>query len=549
MSEQIRTERMSTNNETIRMDNMNGATIKMSESPSTVVMSGDGQQTTTGYLSIGEYLNETYLLKQNLTYNTGEATIFICEHEGKEYVAKVYNENFKPKEEVIKRIRSIQSPYVIPIIDEGTDLRTNRFFEIVPYYRNGDLMKRGTFTEEEIIEWIVPSVNEGLHAIHQVGVVHRDIKPRNIFFNDDYSSVIIGDFGISSALNEKQSVNPTKGGRTIGYAAPEVYSNFSSKESDFYSLGITLLELANGDFPYIGMSDEQIMKVTLMDELPIPSSINQRLALLIKGLTRKDRNKRWSYEDVKRWTEGKHVAVADETYQRNIRPYQFNGKEIYTLDELAVAFGFDWEAAKKHLYRGLVRDFVRQFGEDFALKVMECEEIRNHDYGLYQFILQLHSKAMICWKGHMFNDLAEIGKTIGANLPIVQNDICELLTENENLLPSYLQKMGAYENNSAFCHEVDRLIKVAQSDKAYAYFQLYYLLSENKTFHFEEKEFETIDSIIEYFSEQRQSMDILAKKLVNNPYFFAWLSHLGYGEHIQQWRLSLNTKGEKNERT
>ncbi|WP_269758432.1 protein kinase [Thalassobacillus sp. C254] len=220
-----------------------------------------------------------------------------------------------------------------------------------------------------------------------------------MFFSNDFSTVVLGDFGISSALNEKQTVNPTKGGRTSGYAAPEVYKSFSARESDYYSFGITLWELSVGTFPFIGMTDEQVMKVTVMDELHLPESMDKRLSHLIRGLTRKDRKNRWGYEEVKRWLNGEDVGLAEETFQRNIKPYQFNGEEIYTLEGLTRAFAASWEDAKKHLYRGLVREFIQQFGEDYALKVIECEEMRDQDKGLSLLIMQVNEEVPLCWKG------------------------------------------------------------------------------------------------------------------------------------------------------
>ena len=68
-----------------------------------------------------------------------------------------------------------------------------------------------------------------------------------------------------------------------------------------------------------------------MDQIDIPANIPNRLTTLIKGLTRKDRNIRWGYSEVKKWLNGEHVAVAEDTFKRNIRPYRFEGKDINSL--------------------------------------------------------------------------------------------------------------------------------------------------------------------------------------------------------------------------
>ena len=104
-------------------------------------------------------------------------------------------------------------------------------------------------------------------------------------------------------------MNTGNSNRTDGYAAPEVYNQFICKENDYYSFGIMLLELALGEHPFKGFTSEQIMKVTLMDSVSIPSHIPQRLSKLIKGLTRKDRTNRWGYDEVKLWLNGEDVNV------------------------------------------------------------------------------------------------------------------------------------------------------------------------------------------------------------------------------------------------
>ena len=145
-----------------------------------------------------------------LTYNTGEATLYICEHDGESVVAKVYHEDIKPKDKVIDEIRSIHSKYVIPTLEHGLHERTNRYFEIMPYYSKGDLTKQKDFTIDFILDVVATSVNEGLHTIHHAGVVHRDIKPNNIFLSHDSSFVVLGDFGISSFLDDATVVNTGK---------------------------------------------------------------------------------------------------------------------------------------------------------------------------------------------------------------------------------------------------------------------------------------------------------------------------------------------------
>jgi len=240
-----------------------------------------------------------FLITDVIAENGGDSEIFLCELKNKQYAAKIYHNGIKPKIEILNAITKIRSPYVMNCVVNGEF--KNRCFVILPYFQCGDLQKACPLNEEFISKTVVPDVNEALNVIHQKNIVHRDIKPGNMFFTDGKNHVVIGDFGISSQLTDKEDVRITNCKRTPGYSAPETAHGFVSIESDYYSFGVSLLNLATGIDPFTGMNDLQILMCTLNYPLEIPSSVSSRLAKLIRGLTRKDRMERWGYNEIKQW--------------------------------------------------------------------------------------------------------------------------------------------------------------------------------------------------------------------------------------------------------
>lgn len=520
---------------TLRMDDSVQKTMRMDEGYEKTLRMDESQDNT--FIPVGEVVTGDYITTKILTYNTGEATLYLCEKNGNKFVAKVYFENIKPKEQVMEKIRNIQSKYVIPTVEHGVHDRTNRYFEIMPFYENGDLAKQKKFTIDYLIDVIIPSVNEGLHAIHQANIVHRDIKPNNIFFGHDKSYVVLGDFGISSHLDLGTVVKTRNTNRTDGYAAPEIYNQFICKENDYYAFGIMLLELASGQHPFEGFTSEQIMKITLMESLPIPNFDPPRLTTLIKGLTLKDRNTRWGYEEVKAWLEGKDVSLVEDHLIGNT-PYLFQGKKIYTLNELAETFARNWNVAKKHLYRGLVRDFVEQFGEDYELKVIECEENRNQDLGLFEFITFIHSNPPLFWKGRIYKDLGNLADVMKKKFPEINKNIQDLLVKG--ILLSYLKKLKINESNLELYKEIKKITNLAKSNSTLAYYRLAFILNGSAEFHYQNNVFHNMESLITFFHENQMNFHQYAQELINNQYFHAWLIELGYENHLEKWRSILN---------
>ncbi len=119
------------------------------------------------------------------------------------------------------------------------------------YCVNGDLHSRinekkelnyKLFNSELIYNWIYEIIN-GIYYLHKQRIIHRDIKPQNIFLTKE-ARIKIGDFGISRAFDdESTSIAYTNLG-TLKYMSPQVrnYTDYTFK-SDCWSIGCTLYEL------------------------------------------------------------------------------------------------------------------------------------------------------------------------------------------------------------------------------------------------------------------------------------------------------------------
>lgn len=95
---------------------------------------------------------------------------------------------------------------------------------------------------------IAIKITEGLDAIHQANIIHKDINPSNIVYNPQTGDLKIIDFGISSRLSQEFTtvLPPEQLEGTLAYIAPEQTGRMNrgvDYRSDFYSLGVTFYEL------------------------------------------------------------------------------------------------------------------------------------------------------------------------------------------------------------------------------------------------------------------------------------------------------------------
>ena len=110
---------------------------------------------------------------------------------------------------------------------------------------------------------IFHAVCEGMSYAHRRGVIHRDLKPRNIMVGE-YGEAYIMDWGLSEQIARLQLVEETGLKGTLAYMAPELLDGSgapATPASDVYALGAVLYEMLTGQAPYLGAPDEIITQV------------------------------------------------------------------------------------------------------------------------------------------------------------------------------------------------------------------------------------------------------------------------------------------------
>lgn len=149
---------------------------------------------------------------------------------------------------------------------------TDLLIRMHKYSELGTILKKKSLCEEEIIN-VGIDICAALEDCQKEGIVHRDIKPGNIFY--DGKHYLLGDFGISKILENGDLAQTCKG--TPQYAAPEQFNGLISRNGydhrvDIYSLGLTLYYIANKcKLPFVeqgrNLSAANLMR---LDNTPIP---------------------------------------------------------------------------------------------------------------------------------------------------------------------------------------------------------------------------------------------------------------------------------------
>src|SRR5262249_31651733 len=105
--------------------------------------------------------------------------------------------------------------------------------------------------------------------LHDRGLVHRDLKPGNIFLEN--GTVKVGDYGLSKSISTSQRTAQTQSVGTVHYMAPEISTGNYNKQIDIYAAGIILYEMLTGRVPFDGESAGEI----LMKHLTAPPDLSK----------------------------------------------------------------------------------------------------------------------------------------------------------------------------------------------------------------------------------------------------------------------------------
>ncbi len=180
---------------------------------------------------------------------------------------------------------------------EGTHFIT---MEFVPGEDLKSFIKRsGKLTMGKALS-IAKQVCEGLMEAHELGVVHRDLKPQNIMIDTEGNARIM-DFGIARTIHAE---GLTAEGTVIGtpeYMSPEqAVGEETDQRSDIYSLGVILFEMLTGRIPFTGKTPISIAMKHKSETPPVPKAINTQIPRNLNWLILKsmEKNKSQRFQSV-----------------------------------------------------------------------------------------------------------------------------------------------------------------------------------------------------------------------------------------------------------
>jgi serine/threonine protein kinase len=355
-----------------------------------------------------------YKVLKRMTGTSGEAQTFLVEKENQRYVLKLYHSGKTPDREVLRQIREMteEGKRYFPILYEHGE-EGGKYYEVVEYIAGGDLgawiKKTPSEKRLEKLPDIVRQIAEALHILHERKLIHRDLKPANVLLrSEEPLELVLIDFGISRQIDREATKHATvvfKG--TPAYCAPEEFSGLFGREADWWHLGIVAYEVIKGEHPFAGVNQAVISYQIITQDIPLPDTVD-RYRVLLRGLLNRDPKKRWGYEQVRAWLEGK-VEFAQETSPRSPIQYSLQDWEKAGFTEVSARLwaelGLSPEEAQSFDEAGFSVEEARPWVEVGFKNAKRCKKWREAGFKpeetqVYEsFGLNIeHAKRLKAWK-------------------------------------------------------------------------------------------------------------------------------------------------------
>lgn len=225
----------------------------------------------------------------------GMSFVYLGEKNGHQAAIKVANHKVQSNEKLMIRfhreadaLRRLDHPNIIRILEIGWE--ATEPYIAIEYFPRGSLkqfLRENGPLQEPLALRLISQSACGLNAAMKEGIVHRDVKPHNIFM-DDGEAVKIGDFGLAHIDDEKSLTTAEELLGTSAYMSPElIRGDNTSWLADQYALGITAYELLAGQRPYKAASIEAQVYQYLSSPVPDIRSMRRDVTPETSALVRK----------------------------------------------------------------------------------------------------------------------------------------------------------------------------------------------------------------------------------------------------------------------
>ena len=489
--------------------------------------------------SVGNYTLTKYLCRG------AKSTLFLAQNRRQErFVVKLYEPGKASTTLALRKLADLLRrngcPSLMPLLSFG-DLEQGIHYEVMPVYQQGTL--EGTvLTEKELVQHILPQLNEALKVLGENHLVHNDIKPANLFWRDrEKMEIALGDYDCIAFDKDGEA------GGTLLFMAPErIYSRgrVHMSSSDYCSMGLTLVSLLTGrTLPDEGAQVNRDDPAKLQEFLyrrwqrqvacPPALPVSPKTRDLLDRLLQTRPQDRCSGEFITSWIEngGLGIRTYHETVRRKvIKGLRYQGRLILDIAELIGVLGTEWDFGTFLLKQHQLDDFLRQFDGAFYRYSQKYASADDSSAGLFMLMQSVSPSTDFYWKGKHYESLEDfVDRTEAEESYGVWDPFCHFC--RAGLLSFYEEKNGAGAEQIERAKEIEAEGK-RQPELAVKKLQI--SLRQKPDFVWHGNTFAGIDDLFAFFADNKSEMDQLVAEFCDSKAARVWLDYIGQGSFLPE---------------
>jgi hypothetical protein len=341
---------------------------------------------------------EQYLVRRN------------CDHHP--LLFKHYRRGIEPEIDLYSVLRGLDNDHGPRLLDAGRF--EDRAYEVWEHFPLGSLAEipMPERSQQEFVRSAASELGRALAALENAGVRHRNLKPGNIMVRGRQPlDLVLSDFSTAKLAEFDLQVAAT--GQATRYAAPEAIAGAFAASSDWWSLGVIVMELLTNGACFEGVHDRAFLLHLVTRGLQVPEELPADWRELLKGLLTRDPSKRWKWPEFERWLAGERgipnaYDVGGQTAHAG-PTIELGGNPYASPDALALAAADEpaWDEAKELILKGAVATWLEQLDVDAhqvaELRRVVADQQLNDDARVALALLVLNQNIPLCFRGEIVN--------------------------------------------------------------------------------------------------------------------------------------------------
>ena len=503
-------------------------------------------------------IKSEYIVGDIISISDRTTTLLCRDNHNRELRIKIFDGENSIRKDSYEFFFEVRTRGLIQLVDYG-EVSGNQFYVFNNY--NVQSIDKQAVSIEILVKSIIPQLSYVISQVHSKKYILRDITREHVLFDPNINEIMYA--GLSNFIKLSNRATSTKEpgyGQNYSYIAPEVERYGYSMASDFFSLGVLLLNILKGkdiiqeisskQF-YDGLNSGKVPGIDvnhLKNTSPSMYSVEDRVTYLILGLLLPDPNQRWGYGEIKCWCNNQMIPLVqagDKTVYQYASPLILDGEKCWNDRQIAETISKNGQLWNKQSYKN-VCDFLRVHQSKKLMTVKGYSFNEDEKSMVFKTIYTLYPAINgFSWNGVLYKDANQLiekikcGSLAFDELQNILRSGCLSFFEDVRAKNALVDNIDIQE-----IYAIENVERSSPGDGASRCIQLFASSKQDRYFIIEGKKCGNVSDLLSVYRTDAIKLKEKSVQILNDSSFRAWLWAKGYDQLGKEAISSINVNPE-----